>query len=63
MSLATLIRSCRTIPLAIDARSQRFPHEVRYTYLPFVGQEDEHRYGPETIRDILNDYNLQDLGI
>ena len=30
---------------------------------PFVGQEDEHRYGPETIRDILNNYNLQDLGI
>ena len=30
---------------------------------PFEGQEDEHRYGPKTIRDILNDYNLQDLGI
>jgi hypothetical protein len=29
----------------------------------FVGQEDEHRYGPKTIRDILNNYNLQDLGI
>ncbi|MFL2987516.1 MAG: phytanoyl-CoA dioxygenase family protein [Candidatus Poriferisodalaceae bacterium] len=54
---------CRTIPLAIDARSQRFPDEERYIYQPFVGQEDEHRYGPETIRDILNDYNLQDLGI
>ena len=48
---------------AIDARSQRFPDEERYIYQPFVGQEDEHRYGPETIRDILNDYNLQDLGI
>jgi len=54
---------CRCIPLAIDARSQRFPDEQRYTYQPFAGQEDEHRYEPETIRDILIDYNLQDLGI
>ena len=30
---------------------------------PFEGQEDEHHYGPTPIRDILNDYNLQDLGI
>ena len=54
---------CRCIPLAIDARSQRFPDEQRYTYQPFAGQEDEHRYEPEAIRDILTDYNLQDLGI
>ena len=54
---------CRCIPLAIDARSQRFPNEERYTYQPFAGLEDQYRYGPDTIRDILTDYNLRDLGI
>ncbi len=54
---------CRCIPLAIDARAQRFPEEERYSYQPFMGLEEEHRYTPDIARDILNNYNLRDLGI
>lgn len=54
---------CRCIPLAVDARAQRFPTEERYCYQPFAGLEEEHRYHSDTIRDILTDYNLRDLGI
>ncbi len=55
---------CRTIPLAIEARSQRFPDEVPYRYRPFVGDDaapsaDEARRAQET----LHDYNTRDLGI
>jgi ectoine hydroxylase-related dioxygenase (phytanoyl-CoA dioxygenase family) len=54
---------CRCIPLAIDARAQRFPEEERYSYQPFMGLEEEHRYAPDIARDILTNYNLRDLGI
>ncbi len=53
----------RCIPLAIDARGQRFPDEERFVYQPFAGQEAEHRYGTETRRSILEDYATRDLGI
>lgn len=52
----------KVIGFAIDARAQRFPHETRYVYQPFVGREDEFRFTPEA-RDGLKDYNLRDLGI
>jgi len=54
---------CRTIPLAIDARAQRFPDEERYEYAPTVGEEGRHRYTPENAAAILTDYNTRDLGI
>jgi hypothetical protein len=50
------------IAYAIDARAQRFPHEQRYVYQPFVGQEDAYRF-TEATRAALHDYNLLDLGI
>ncbi|MEM7095374.1 MAG: phytanoyl-CoA dioxygenase family protein [Actinomycetota bacterium] len=54
---------CRTIPLAIDARAQRFPDEERYEYAPFVGDEAAHEYTPENRDRILTDYSLRDLSI
>lgn len=54
---------CRCIALAIDARAQRYPHEERYVYQPFVGEEHCNRYDDETRREVLTDYNRRDLGI
>ena len=54
---------CRVIPLAIDARAQRFPDETPYVYAPFVGEEDRHRYTVDNAAAILTDYNVRDLGI
>ena len=31
-------------------------------FQPFMGLEEEHRYTPDIARDILNNYNLRDLG-
>jgi Phytanoyl-CoA dioxygenase (PhyH) len=52
----------RVIPLAIDARRLRYPHERSFTYTPFAGEEAQHRFTPSTLA-ALRDYNLQDLGI
>jgi len=54
---------CRTIALAIDARAQHFPDERPYVYAPLVGQEDQHRYTPETRGTVLRNYNRRDIGI
>ena len=53
----------RVIQVAIDARAQRFPDETPYTYLPFVGEEDDNRWNEQTRRTVLKDYNLLNLGI
>jgi hypothetical protein len=55
-------RRSEAIMYAIDARAQRFPHERRYAYQPFAGEEDRFRWGPQA-RERLADYNLEDLGI
>jgi hypothetical protein len=52
----------RVVPLAIDARRQRYPQEQPFAYAPFAGEEERYRFGPETLTS-LRDYNLQDLGI
>ena len=52
----------KLIMYAIDARSQRFPDELRYRYQPFAGQEDEFRWTPAA-KASIKDYNLRDLGI
>ena len=53
----------RIIPIAIDARAQRYTSEQRYSYLPFAGLEDENRFNEDTRRNILKNYNLLDLHI
>jgi hypothetical protein len=52
----------KAIMYGIDARAQRFPHETRFVYQPFAGQEDDYRWTPET-EAALKDYNRLDLGI
>ena len=53
----------RVIALAIDARQQRFPHEQRYVYQPFAGEQNTIRWSNETRASILRNYNLRDLAI
>lgn len=52
----------KVIMYGIDARAQRYPHERRFTYRPFAGQEDDYRWSPAVLNE-LKDYNLLDLGI
>jgi hypothetical protein len=52
----------KVIMYGIDARAQRYPHERRFVYQPFAGQEDEYRWS-DAVRPQLRDYNLLDLGI
>lgn len=58
-----IARRAAVIGVAIDARRQRFPDEHPFAYAPLAGQEDDHRYGPDTIDTVLRDYNLHDLAI
>jgi hypothetical protein len=52
----------RVIGYAIDARRQRFPEEVPYTYRPFARAGESYRWD-ERAKAALEDYNLLDLGI
>jgi ectoine hydroxylase-related dioxygenase (phytanoyl-CoA dioxygenase family) len=52
----------KAIVYGIDARAQRFPHESRFVYQPFAGEEDDFRWTPDA-QARLKDYNLLDLGI
>lgn len=56
-------RRCRCIPVAIDARAQRFGDEQRFVYQPFVGEEEANRYDDTTRETVIKDYALYDLGI
>ena len=53
----------RMIPIAIDARRQRFPNETSYVYRPLEGREDENRWNDETRNTVVRDYNLRDMYI
>ncbi len=60
---ARIHQRSRVIQVAIDARAQRFPDEVPYRYVPFVGEEEGNRWNEDTRRTVLKDYNLLNLGI
>jgi len=47
----------------LDARHQARPEERRYSYAPFAEVENEYRYGPETIANVLSDYTRYDIAI
>jgi ectoine hydroxylase-related dioxygenase (phytanoyl-CoA dioxygenase family) len=51
------------IQVAIDARNQHFNDEPAFTYKPFVGLEDKHRFSKETFNKVIKDYNTKDLAI
>ena len=54
--------SSRIIPLAIDARRQRFPAERPYVYRPFAETEPI-RFNETTRREVLNNYQQRAIGI
>ncbi len=56
-------RRSAVVQVAIDARHQARPEERRYRYAPFLGDEDDYRYGPETIESVLSDYTLYDIAL
>ena len=51
------------IQVAIDARRQRFPDEMPFSYRPFAGLEERFRYNRETFERVIRDYNTKDLAI
>lgn len=53
----------QVIGIAIDARSQYYPQETAFTYLPLFGRENELTFNPENWEKIVRDYNLKDLSI
>jgi ectoine hydroxylase-related dioxygenase (phytanoyl-CoA dioxygenase family) len=55
-------RAC-VIPVAIDARSQFYPSQSPFDYLPFAGLTDKYGYNDETKASVIQDYNLKDLSI
>ena len=44
-------RRSAVVQVAIDARHQARPEERRYRYAPFLGDEDDYRYGPGNDRE------------
>ena len=60
---AHIRRRSAVVQVAIDARHQARPEERRYRYAPFVDDEDDYRYGPETIESVLSDYTLYDIAL
>lgn len=51
------------IAVAIDARSQFYPAEPRYSYQPFADVVDGYRFSAATWNTVIKDYNLKDLSI
>ena len=52
---------CRIIPIAVDARSQHFEDEDRYVYEPL--RHESHRHSTETRKELIANYNLNDIGL
>ena len=53
----------KVIEVAIDARAQHYPDEIRFDYKPMRGRQEELRFTPQTWQSIIKDYNLNDLSI
>ncbi|MBE7636261.1 phytanoyl-CoA dioxygenase [Sneathiella sp. P13V-1] len=53
----------RIIPLAVSARQQQFPEEVPYEYAPLQRSEEDLEWSDENRRNILFNYNRQDMYI
>ena len=63
MDAARIERRSSVLPVAIDARRQRFPDEPPFPYRPFAGREDQFRFNSETFDRVIRNYNLFDLAI
>jgi hypothetical protein len=57
---ARIAERARVIGWGIDARRQRFPHEVPFAYVPHAGHDVR---WDDAARAAIKDYNLLDLGI
>lgn len=53
----------KMIQLAIDARKQRYPNEVPYSYLPFRGKEDQFQWSEKLKEGYYDEYWMRDLVI
>lgn len=51
------------IAVAVDARRQHRPDEAPFSYQPFVGLEEDFRFGEATFDRVIRDYNTKDLAI
>lgn len=52
------------IPIAIDARRQKYPDEEPYDYLPFRGQTDTYRWSENLKEDpAFREYWRMDMPI
>jgi len=60
---ARVAERSRMIPIAIDARRQRFPDETGYVYRPLADREDENRWNEATRQTVVKNYNLRDMYI
>ena len=53
----------RIIPLAIDARRQRYPDETAFVYRPLEAEAGSFRFDDSTRERVLKNYNLLDMYI
>jgi ectoine hydroxylase-related dioxygenase (phytanoyl-CoA dioxygenase family) len=53
----------RMIPIAVDARQQRFPDEPRFVYEPLIGREEENRWNEDTRENVVKNYSVLDFYI
>ena len=58
-----IYRRSRVIPVAIDARRQKYPAEKPYEYMPLQHEVDKNRYNQQTRNEVLKNYNLYNLGL
>jgi len=49
------------LALAIDARSQHYPHVPRYTYAPLANEPGALRWSEATRQSVLRDYDVRDM--
>ena len=60
---ARIDRRSQVVAVAIDARQQFYPNEVRFKYFPMIGREGQLAHSAENWERVIRDYNLHDLSI
>ena len=56
-------RRASVIQVAIDARSQYYPHETPFVYQPMKDRADQYRWTPETFESVIRNYTSRDIAI
>ncbi len=60
---ARISKRSQLISVAIDARQERYPNETRYLYEPAIGKKVQSHLSADARRELLKNYNLQDMYI